>query len=87
MAGHGGTQADMVPEKEPRVLCFDLQGTGSELRDTSSNDATAPNSTTPCDFWGPVTFKLPHITTVANRDSWLSQQGTAVDPLYSQRLS
>ena len=32
MVGHGSMQADMVLEKELRVLYLDPQATGSELR-------------------------------------------------------
>ena len=34
MAGHGGTQADTVLEKELRVLHLNPQATGSELSTT-----------------------------------------------------
>ena len=40
-------QTDMVLEMELRALHLDPQAVGGELRHTSSNKATPPNSATP----------------------------------------
>lgn len=60
-AEHGGMQGDVVLKKELRVLHSDLQVTGSELRHTFSNKTTPPNSDTPYEPIGQITFKLPHL--------------------------
>lgn len=51
MVGHGGVHADMVLEKELKVLYFDPQAAGSELKHTSNN-ATCPNSATLYELMG-----------------------------------
>ena len=47
MAGHGSMQADMVLEKELRVLRFDPQGAGSDLCHWAQFEHRRPQSLPP----------------------------------------
>jgi hypothetical protein len=65
---HGGIQADMVLEKDLRVLHLDPQAVGNDLMlflqqdHTYSNKVTPPSSTTPYGPMGNILFKLPPIS-------------------------
>lgn len=54
-AEHGGMQGDMVLEKGLRVVHSDLR------THTFSSKTAPPNSDTPYEPIGQITFKLPHL--------------------------